>query len=244
MGVSVTEFASPPLRESMDNDRSHLEEPNALPPAVTKRAQQKRALILRAAMRHFAEHGYEATRVADIAAELGIAKGSVFQHFGSKDGLFFESYKQAIRELPDYLEVPDAVKQEGFFAVVRYQLQHREHVRDRHGVEYKVVLLGDYGSDLNVKKRINRFLRQEDPLGVEALVSMGIQRGEIRTDVDRLLISAVLQGMLERFEDALTAEQEREVVAHVGRAEEKATEERIEEFVRVLRDAIGARGNA
>jgi AcrR family transcriptional regulator len=41
-------------------------------------------------MRHFAEQGYHAARVGDIAAALGIAKGSIFQHFGSKDGLFFE----------------------------------------------------------------------------------------------------------------------------------------------------------
>ena len=50
-----------------------------------------------AAMRHFAEQGYHAARVGDIAAGLGIAKGSIFQHFGSKDGLFFEAYKKAVR---------------------------------------------------------------------------------------------------------------------------------------------------
>jgi TetR/AcrR family transcriptional regulator len=47
-------------------------------------------------MRHFAEQGYHAARVGDIAAGLGIAKGSIFQHFGSKDGLFFEAYKKAV----------------------------------------------------------------------------------------------------------------------------------------------------
>jgi AcrR family transcriptional regulator len=34
-------------------------------------------------MRLFAEQGYHAARVGDIAAELGIAKGSIFQHFGA-----------------------------------------------------------------------------------------------------------------------------------------------------------------
>ena len=45
-------------------------------------------------MLHFAERVIDAARVGDLAARLGIAKGSVFQHFGSKDGLVFEVYKQ------------------------------------------------------------------------------------------------------------------------------------------------------
>jgi len=53
------------------------------------RSEAKRARIVEASMAHFAEHGFHAARVGDIAAELGIAKGSIFQHFKSKDGLFF-----------------------------------------------------------------------------------------------------------------------------------------------------------
>ncbi len=58
------------------------------------RSEAKRTRIIDAAMHHFAEQGYHAARVGDIAAQLGIAKGSIFQHFGSKDGLFFEVYKK------------------------------------------------------------------------------------------------------------------------------------------------------
>ena len=59
------------------------------------RSEAKRGRIVEVAIRHFAERGYSAARVEDIAAQLGIAKGSVFQHFKSKDGLFFEAYKKA-----------------------------------------------------------------------------------------------------------------------------------------------------
>ena len=77
---------------------------------AVKRSLQKALAHLDAAMRHFAEHGYEAARVGDMANQLGIAKGSVFQHFGSKDGLFFEAYKSALRSLPPYLDVPSEVR--------------------------------------------------------------------------------------------------------------------------------------
>ena len=52
------------------------------------RSEAKRARIIDASMKHFAENGYHAARVGDIASQLSIAKGSIFQHFGSKDGLF------------------------------------------------------------------------------------------------------------------------------------------------------------
>jgi AcrR family transcriptional regulator len=70
------------------------------------RAEAKRARIIEVAMKHFAEYGYEAARVGDMADELGIAKGSIFQHFGSKDGLFFDVYKKAARSFSAYLNVP------------------------------------------------------------------------------------------------------------------------------------------
>jgi AcrR family transcriptional regulator len=79
-------------------------------------------------MRHFAEQGYHAARVGDIAAALGIAKGSVFQHFGSKDGLFFEVYKKAVRSFPRYLDAPAEVREQGFFEVLRYWLVRTEHL--------------------------------------------------------------------------------------------------------------------
>ncbi len=68
------------------------------------RSEAKRERIVEAAIRHFAEHGYSAARVEDIAAQLGIAKGSVFQHFKSKDGLFFEAYKKAVQSFPKYMQ--------------------------------------------------------------------------------------------------------------------------------------------
>src|SRR6202451_4103859 len=89
------------------------------------RSDAKRSRIVEAAMQHFAEHGYHAARVGDIASGLGIAKGSVFQHFGSKDGLFFEVYKRAVRSFPKYLDAPPEIRELGFFAVLHFFLMRR-----------------------------------------------------------------------------------------------------------------------
>ena len=70
-------------------------------------------------MRHFAERGYHATRIEDIATELSIAKGSVFQHFGNKEGLFLAAYKKAVASFSAYLDAPPAVTARGFFETLR-----------------------------------------------------------------------------------------------------------------------------
>ena len=57
-------------------------------------------------MRHFAEHGYRGGRVEDIAAEVGVAKGTVFLDFGSKEGLFLAAYQRAVSMLPAWLDAP------------------------------------------------------------------------------------------------------------------------------------------
>ena len=42
------------------------------------RSEAKRSRIVEIATQHFAEQGYQAARVGDMAAALGIAKGSIF----------------------------------------------------------------------------------------------------------------------------------------------------------------------
>ncbi|GAB2767209.1 hypothetical protein GCM10027275_06870 [Rhabdobacter roseus] len=48
---------------------------------------KKKALILEAALRLFAELGFDATPTSQIAREAGVSEGLVFRHFTSKDGL-------------------------------------------------------------------------------------------------------------------------------------------------------------
>ena len=209
----------------------------AKPRAATVR---KRDRILDAAMLQFAEKGYHGMRVEDLAAELGIAKGSVFQHFGSKDKLFLAVYRRAVASLPTYLEAPAAVQSRGFWAVLEYWLRSTEHMLHEDWIPYRVVLLGNYGTDLDTRREINRFLFREDPYGTTRFVEVGLERGEVRRDLDIEMIVSVLDWTMERFQDALlTEELDPRLFRRHGPRPERV-EARIDQFPRILRSALGA----
>jgi TetR/AcrR family transcriptional regulator len=204
------------------------------------RSEGKRTRIVEAAMRHFAEQGYDAARVGDLAATLGIAKGSIFQHFGSKDGLFLEVYKKAARSFPRYLDAPAEVCERGFFEVLRYWLARTEHLVHEDWIPYRVSLLGNYGTNLALKREINRFMLAEDPYGTVEFVRFGLQRGEVRNDLDQEMVVSILDWTIERFQDALlTEELDPGLFRRQGGPAEKK-EARITQFLDVLKRAIGA----
>lgn len=204
------------------------------------RSAIKRSRIIDAAMQHFAESGYHAARVGDMAATLGIAKGSIFQHFGSKDGLFFEVYKRAVRSFPKYLDAPADVRAAGFFAVLYYWLVRTEHSLHEDWIPYRISLLGNYGSDLLLKREINRFLIAEDPYGTVAFVRFGLVRGELRKDMDVEMIVSILDWTIEQFKDSLlTAELDPGLFRRQGEIPDK-NNARTEQFMELLRRAVGA----
>ena len=207
--------------------------------AARPRSEAKRNRIIDAATHHFAEHGYHAARVGDIASALGIAKGSIFQHFGSKDGLFFEVYKRSVRSFAKYLDAPADIRDAGFFEVLRYWLVRTEHLVHEDWIPYRISLLGNYGTDFVLKREINRFLISEDPYGTVSFVRFGLERRELRKDMDIEMIVSIIDWMVERFQDALlTAELDPGLFRRQGELTEKK-EARIRQFLEVLQRAIG-----
>jgi TetR/AcrR family transcriptional regulator len=204
------------------------------------RSEAKRASIVDAAIHQFAERGYSAARVEDMAAQLGIAKGSVFQHFKSKDGLFFEAYKKAVQSFPRYMQAPVSVLEQGFFEVLRYWLVRTENMVRDNWSSYRIYLVGNYGTDLALRREINRFLVDEDPYGWREFISFGVNRGELRKDLDVDMMASILEWTMDRFQDALLTEELDPGLFRKSSPQPEKKEARIEQFIELLRRAIGS----
>lgn len=204
----------------------------------TKRAQgaeDRRDRIVEAAMRQFAEHGYRGGRVEDIAAEVGVAKGTVFLDFGSKEGLFLAAYQRALSRLPAWLDAPQDVLDQGFWSTLDWWLEGTEQFNAEDWVPNRLAMIGRYDTGMGLRRPIDRYMRSEDPYGTLEFVEFGVSRGEIREDVDAEMIASMLDWVAERFQDALSEADLDPGLIH--RAPERRGM-RIKEFVEVLRSGI------
>jgi AcrR family transcriptional regulator len=201
----------------------------------------RRDQIAEVAMRHFAEHGYRGARVEDIAAEVGVAKGTVFLHFGSKEGLFLAAFERAVRELPAWLDVPPEVKDAGFWAVLDHWLERTEEFLAEVWVPNRVAMIGRTDTGLGLRRPIDRFMRSEDPYGTLEFVEFGVRRGEVRDDVDPEMIASMLDWLAERFQDALSSEELDPGLVHRKPFVPERRAIRIREFRELLRSGLAPR---
>ena len=101
----------------------------------TSASEKRRRDILLAGKKIFFESGYQVASVDRIAEAAGTTKRTVYDHFGSKDGLLAEVVALASRELTDALPTPDAVPKEpweglrAFVARVRRAATRPEAIR-------------------------------------------------------------------------------------------------------------------
>ena len=79
--------------------------------------ENKRHRITAVAVDEFAAQGYAGASINRMRDRLQIAKGSIFQYFGDKRGLFMHVFNVAVTMVKDYLrEVREATIEEDIFA--------------------------------------------------------------------------------------------------------------------------------
>ncbi len=82
--------------------------------------EARRALILKKALELFASKGYYSATTAEIASAAGIAKGTLFNYFGSKEHLLHSLVFETILEWADMID-PDhdgIVTREEFYGII------------------------------------------------------------------------------------------------------------------------------
>lgn len=75
-------------------------------PARTRKAEPaaRRAAILEAALHVFAERGFEAARLDDVAKRAGVAKGTLYLYFKDKEALFEDVVRSAVSPVLERLK--------------------------------------------------------------------------------------------------------------------------------------------
>ena len=64
----------------------------------------KQDSVTRVCLEEFSENGYQRTSINTIVKRLGIAKGSIFQYFRDKEGLFLFVFNMSLEKVKGHLK--------------------------------------------------------------------------------------------------------------------------------------------
>src|SRR3569623_1500402 len=78
--------------------------------SAADRSGDTRERILSAAEIIFARHGFFAAKVSDVAKEAGVADGTIYLYFKSKDDLLISLFERRMLELTEALQAASAGK--------------------------------------------------------------------------------------------------------------------------------------
>lgn len=159
------------------------------------KGSDKRARILNSAVRVFAENGFYATRVSDVAKAAGVADGTIYLYFDSKEELLVSLFEDRVEKLLSFMNEelpkhPDA--KEKLRAVILLQLGLLEGERDL--AEVITVILRQ-STKLMKEYAAPRFAAYLD--AIARIVSDGQKVGEFRADVSPHLVARATFGALD-----------------------------------------------
>ena len=165
-------------------------------PRDTGAEPEKRRAILHAAVRVFAEKGYQGCRIADVARQAGVAYGLVYHYFQSKEALlesvFAEQWGLFIQSIRAIAEGPGTAPEQ-LASVCRFAID----VYKTAPAAVRVLLL-EVARTPNALRAGSTRDTFETALGLVAdVVRRGQVAGDLRRDVDPMLAAAALLGALE-----------------------------------------------
>ncbi len=164
----------------------------------TSASAEKRRAILDAAVRVFAERGFNHCRVSDIADEAGVAYGLVYHYFKSKDGILDEVFLErwglmleVIQNAHDdeSLSPRDKLTKVATFIVESYGRQP----------EVMQVVIVEVTRQANTFGRRHWAKIQEGHAGIARIVATGQERGELRPDISPHVAGIVFYGGIEQL---------------------------------------------
>ena len=164
-------------------------------PDQTKAQEDKRRLLLDAAVRVFARKGYHAARVGDIAEEAGVAYGLLYHYFSSKEEVLRSVFRETWRALIATIE-----------SVERGEDTPREQLR-----KVAEILIRSWKRDPDlVRVLVLEVTRSQLLAGemdeivesfsvIQAIVERGQADGSVRGDLDARLASYVFYGAIDEL---------------------------------------------
>lgn len=170
----------------------------AQPPARTRETPDvRRAMLIQATTRSIARFGYSGTTIERICEEAGVSRGLINHHFGSKDELILQSYRQLCDEWYEYTQTTaegDATPEEVLRNIIE---KYFDPVWFK--PEYLNIWLGFWSAipKSTELKKLDRLLYEQDLAMFEAMIEPLVRKRRLKLDtrLQALHLMSLLDGL-------------------------------------------------
>jgi len=207
-------------------------------PTFLNLPEAKQARIIEAALEEFADKGYPQASLNVIVARSGIAKGSLYQYFTDKTGIFLYIFDFAISLVRRLLvQVKESTLEEDFFIRLEKSLLAgvafiRQHPKI-YGIYLKILFDQQVPQRQELLQKVHRFAADY----LQSLLRRGLARGELRPDLPLAATTFLLEALLDRFLQAVSVPAF-DVALGLDQAGEAEMHFRVRELVSIVRSGL------
>lgn len=144
--------------------------------------------IFETSMKLFAQKGYDATSIEDITATVGVAKGTLYYHFSSKEEIFNFLIEEGIKLLQNSVDIKTK-KHSNYIDKIKAIILIQIKIVAKYEDIITIILSQFWGKEARNKKcqeHVYDYIGQ-----IEKIVQEGIEKGEIKKGDTRAIASEI-----------------------------------------------------
>ena len=160
-----------------------------------EKSTAKRQQILDSAVAVFAEKGFYNAKVTDIAHKAGVAHGTVYLYFQTKEDILIQIFEEKFEELVSYIFMEVRTEQNALAKLRRLILIQLQMVETNPELTELMLLEARQSSKFILSSAISKIGDYCDK--IEGILKEGIEEGLVRPDLDLTVASTMLYSGIE-----------------------------------------------
>ena len=149
--------------------------------------------IFETSMKLFAQKGYEATSIEEITATVGVAKGTLYYHFSSKEEIFDFLIAEGVKLLQNSIDIKTA-KYENYIDKLKAIILIQIKIVNKYEEIITILInqsLGTEKRNEKCKEYVSNYIKN-----IEAIVKKGIELKQIKGGIDTKIIASQIYGLI------------------------------------------------
>jgi TetR/AcrR family transcriptional regulator len=200
----------------------------------------KQERVIDAALAEFAEQGYQGASLNRVVAQAGIAKGSLYQYFPNKEGIFHYIFQHALQMVRRTLtSVKEQTLEDNFFVRLEKSLLAGVRFSREHPRIFSLYLKIQFDKNVPFRDEFLSAVRRHATEYFASLVRRARVRGELRPGVPKAAVLFLLDAMFDRFLQAV-AVPALDVTLGLHQASDEIIHKHVRELVGLLREGLMA----